>query len=228
MDLNKYCETSITADKVDIFHFNSRLIINGYSFSGKSRLCINILKKCIQKIDKIILANNPNFHEFQEEKELLSKIDVLEYTPSISELKSNYSGHKVVILDDNYVQNFNSETVLSYFVQGRHNNISVILICQNLFVPRAKYARDISLNATHFILLRLRDLNQIQILASQIFGKKNSVKVLEIYKYIHKMYKWGHLLIDVSQNSIPEIELRSNIAGRVENNDFEICFKIIN
>ena len=153
---------------------------------------------------------------------------MLEYTPSISELKSNYSGHKVIILDDNYIANFNSETVLSYFVQGRHHDISVILICQNLFVPKARFARDISLNATHFILLRLRDLNQIQILASQIFGKKNSVKVLEIYKYIHKTYNWGHLLIDVSQTSSPEIELRSNIAGKIENNDFEICFKTLN
>lgn len=203
MSLKNYCENTITSDNLNLFNHNSRLLINGFSNSGKTRLCINILKKYIKSIDTIILANNPNSQEIHNEKDLASKIDILEYTPSISELKDNYVGHKVIVLDDNYLANFNSKIVLSYFVHGRHSNVSVILICQNLFVPKAKYARDISLNATHFILLRLRDLNQIQILASQIFGKKNSIQVLEIYKFIHKNYKWGHLLIDVSQSSTP-------------------------
>ena len=66
-NFKKYCENSISSDLVDIFKYNSRIIINGASFSGKTRLCINLLKKYIEKIDKIIVADSPNSHEILEE-----------------------------------------------------------------------------------------------------------------------------------------------------------------
>ena len=211
---------------MDIFKFNSRIIINGASFSGKTRLCKDLLKKYIDKIDKIIIADSPNNHEIRDETILNKKVEVFDYIPSISEIGMNYTGHIVVVLDDNYTRSFNNEAVLSYFVHGRHKNISVFLLCQNLFFSRGKYARDISLNATHFILLKLRDLNQIQILANQIFGKGESSKILDVYKLIQKRYEWSHLLIDVSSTSTEDIQLRSNIAASNENNDFERCYKV--
>ena len=103
----------------------------------------------------------------------------------------------------------------------------MILICQNFFFSKSRYARDISLNSTHFVLLKLRDLSQIQNIARQIFGKGQSNRILDIYKFIQKKYKWGHLLIDVSQTSATDIELRSNITNDNGNNDFEICYKIL-
>ena len=132
-NFKKYCENSISSDLVDIFKYNSRIIINGASFSGKTRLCINLLKKYIEKIDKIIVADSPNSHEILEEKILNSKLETLDYIPSISEISANHNGHIVIVLDDNYTKSFNSESVLSYFTHGRHKNISVILICQTFF-----------------------------------------------------------------------------------------------
>ena len=227
-NLQKYCTNTISSSLLDIFKFNSRIIVNGFSFSGKTRLCINLLKKYFYKIDKIIVADCPNHHEISNEKSIKSKVEILDHIPSISEIKANYVGHIVIILDDNYTKSFNSENVLSYFTAGRHNNISCILICQNMFFSQGKYSRDITLNASHIILLKMRDLTQIQILARQIFGKNYSNRILEIYKFIQKNYKWGHLLIDVSQSSTPDIELRSNIAIINEEDNFETCYKILN
>ena len=226
--LETYCKNTISSESLNIFKHNCRLILNGYSYSGKTKLCIDILKKYIDKIDKIILADSPNHHEISNEKSLKSKIDILNYIPSIEEIKTNYVGHIVIVLDDNYTKSFNSENVLSYFTIGRHSNISCFLICQNIFFSRSKFSRDIVLNATHIIILKLRDITQVQILARQIFGKKESSKVLDVYQHIRRNYQWGHLLIDVSQGSVPDIELRSNITASNENFDFELCYKILN
>ena len=69
--------------------------------------------------------------------------------------------------------------------------------------------------------MKLRDLNQISILANQIFGKSN--KVLETYKYIQSKYRFGHLLIDLSINSSKQTELRSHIVPSNESN-FETVY----
>ena len=100
----------------------------------------------------------------------------------------------------------------------------IIFNCQNLF-SNNKYSRDVSLNTTHFILMKQRDLNQIDVLARQVFGKSDSKKVVLVYKYIQKKYKWGHLLIDISQSSSENIELRSNIVHKFA--PFETCYKLL-
>ena len=177
--------------------------------------------------NKIIIADSPNAVEFEEAlPNLKNKLEIYNYIPSISELNTNFIGRILIILDDNYMKAFSSEIVLKYYISGRHNEISPIIICQNLFFSKSKYSRDISLNVTHFILLKLRDLNQIEYLSRQIFGKNGVKKVLEVYKFIQKMYNYGHLLIDISQSSETDIELRSNIINS-GNIPYETCFKLL-
>ena len=229
MNLKEYCQKTTSSDLLNIFKHNARIIICGASYSGKSQLCTNLLIQYINIIDLIIIADSPNKQEFQDIPELNSKINVFEHIPSIIELNSSFDSlkHKVIVLDDNYVKAFNSEIVLNYFIKGRHDNISVILICHNLFFTRARYSRDISLNATHFILMKLRDLNQVSYLAMQIYGKNDAKKVLNVYKYILSKYSFPHLLIDVSITSNTDIELRSNIIFDHSINKFETCYKSI-
>ena len=224
--LTNYCQNVISSDLVDIFKNNSRVLVAGNSFSGKTRLCIELLKKYINTFQKIIIADSPNSHEFEKDDILNKKIEIYNYIPSISELSMIYTGHVIVVLDDNFTKSLNSQIVMDMFVHGRHKGISTLLVTQNL-LPRARFQRDISLNVTHFILLKIRDLSQVQILARQIYGKNESNKVVEIYKFIQKQYKWGHLLIDLSHDTTPDIELRSNITA--DNiNSFELCYKILN
>ena len=223
----KYCTKSYHEDKFDIFKNHARIIINGSSNSGKTKLCIQLILKYEYKFNKIIIADSPIAVEFEEAlPNLKNKLEIYNYIPSITELNTNFIGRILIILDDNYMKAFSSEIVLKYYISGRHNGISPIIICQNLFFSKSKYSRDISLNVTHFILLKLRDLNQIEYLSRQIFGKNGVKKVLEVYKFIQKMYKYGHLLIDISQSSETDIELRSNIINS-GNIPYEICFKLL-
>lgn len=81
--------------------------------------------------------------------------------------------HVLFVLDDMYSAAMQSPIVLDAFIKGRHENLSCILITQNLFFT-GKYVRDISLNTSYDILLCCRDVSQFETLARQIFGKCGS------------------------------------------------------
>ena len=225
--MEKYCNKTVTQDQVNIFNENARIIICGGSFTGKSKLCSDLILFYKDEFDVIIIANSPNKDEMVEMLNMGDKVVTHDTIPSISQVNDYYVGSKLIVLDDNYLESFNSKEVLSFFTRGRHSNISVILITHNLFLGKAKYSRDISLNMTHVILMKLRDLNQVQILAKQIFGKKDSQKVLDIYKYILETYKYPHMLIDLSINSVKEIEIRSNIISDIPQNKFETTYQVM-
>ena len=225
MDLKKYCVNKISHDTVNIFNKPARILISGYSGSGKTSLCIQLLKYYRHKFTNIIIVNSPNSDELLSVNDLKDILLVYEFYPTIAEIETKFPGKVCIILDDNYSSSLNSKDVHSYFTRGRHIKLSVILLTQNLFYTSGKFSRDISLNVTHFILLRLRDLNQIQIIGTQIFGKNHSV--LKIYKYIMNKYKYGHLLIDLSIDSDQKTQLRSNIIPDNKIHNFEICYKII-
>ena len=225
--MNNYCKNIISKEIIDIFYFPARVYISGYSHSGKTQLCINLLKKYLNKFEKILICDSPNNSEYISEKEIKEKIEILDYIPNISEIKINYQGKSVILIfDDNYSTTFNSKNVLEFFTQGRHLQINIILLSQNLF-SRGKYQRDITLNVSHFIITKIRDKSQLQILSRQIFGKENFNKLMFIYDHVHNENKWGHILIDLSATSTKDIEIRSNIIANNENYDFEMCYNFI-
>ena len=178
MDYESYCKNTILSKDIDIFKNNARLIVAGASNSGKTSLIIKLILNNESKFDKIIIAGSPTIHEISSYEKLKNKIITLKHFPSIDELSdladSNF--HKLLIMDDNYYLANSDVNVLSYFTHGRHQNISPVLITQNIFYARGKYSRDISLNATHFIILKSRDLSQLNVLSRQVYGLEKSDK----------------------------------------------------
>ena len=227
--LEDVCKETISSENLNIFKENARIIIAGTSFSGKSTICKDILIKYIKEFDHILLLASPGNQPLENEILLIEKLTKFDYYPSISEINASFpkSAHKVLVLDDNYTSAFQNEHVLSYFIRGRHENLSIILISHNLFFSRGKYSRDISLNVTHFILMKLRDVNQIFYLASQIYGKLEAKKVVKIYQYILENNSYPHLLLDLSINSKKNTEFRSNIIHDHSIYKFETCYSIL-
>ena len=77
----------------------------------------------------------------------------------------------LVVLDDMLSEASRNDQVSALFTRGRHLNFSVIFLSQNLF-HQGKYSRDISLNTDYMALLKnTRDLNQIKILAQQMYPR---------------------------------------------------------
>ncbi len=77
----------------------------------------------------------------------------------------------------------NSKLVSKLFTQGRHRNVSVILILQNAF-PKGKYNTEIARNAMYLALFKSpADREQISNLGHKMFEKVNNV-FMDIYRNV--------------------------------------------
>ena len=113
---------------------------------------------------------------------------------------------------DNFLCAANSQTVVNSFIKGRHDNRSVIFITQNVFFP-GKYSRTIALNTSHYILMKSRDIYQVQCLGRQLFGREDAQRLVNIYKNTVLKRDYGYLLCDLAPHTPPELQLRTNIVG---------------
>ena len=218
MDLNTYCDNTVTYQELDLFRDNSRIICCGTSNSGKTKLILDLILFYRAKFSKIFVIGT-TYHEISSYKPLKDKTVFLKHFPSLEELDeiSDNKQHKLIFMDDVYYKAFNDINVLTYYSHGRHYNVSCILISQNIFYTNGKFSRDISLNASHYIILRTRDTTQLKVLSRQLFGSENINKILHVYQFLIKKYKFAHLLVDISGNIDERIELRSHIIPNKDN-----------
>lgn len=203
-------EAVYTAEDIDLFRDPARIIVAGFSNSGKTVLVSKLIKKYHEKFDKIFICG-VSYHPLQKELAIADKISVSK--DIINPLEDREAGEKtLLVLDDLYLKAMQNQLVVEAFIKGRHSDLSVILITQNLFM-KGPFARDISLNATHFILLRIRDRGQIENLARQIYGKRYVGDVLEIYKRTVLQKPYGYVLLDLTLKTPQQLQFRSNIVG---------------
>lgn len=203
---------TFTENELNIFHHPARIIISGYSNSGKSELVHQLIKKYHHLFKKILICGIPH-HPLQNHPDISNKLFI---SPNIINPLDNNdpfdSKGILFILDDCFIEATKNEIVVDAFIKGRHSNISTILVTQNLFLS-GKHSRNISLNTSHFILLRQRDIAQIQCLARQLFGAKKSSAFVDIYKQVVFRKPYSYILIDLSINTPECLQFRSNIVG---------------
>lgn len=201
-------------ESLNLFRHPTRIIIAGYTNSGKTFLCSKIVEKYHEVFSRIIicgvtshpLQNNPSIKEKLElHKDIIDPAD--EITPY-----ADPHAHRLLILDDNFMSSANSLPVLNSFIKGRHINLSVILITQNIFFP-GKHSRTISLNTSQYILLKNRDIYQVQCLGRQIFGRERAKSFVNIYKNTVLNQTHGYLLCDLAPHTPEELQLRTNIVN---------------
>ena len=211
--------TNFTTDDVDLFTSPSRIIIAGYSNSGKSELCKKIITKYEGKFDLIIYCGTDR-HDLEESgisdkfkvyKDLINPFDHTDFIDK----------GVLIIIDDLFTEAINNKNITEAFTKGRHKKISLIFITQNIFAS-GKYARNIALNSSHFILMRNRDMSQIENLGRQIFGREKGKNLVEVYQKSLSYNKYGYLLIDLSPETSEELQLRTNI---VDETPYEVVFQ---
>ena len=123
----------------------------------------------------------------------------------------------VIILDDLMDEAKNSKLVSKLFTQGRHRNVSVILILQNAF-PKGKYNTEIARNAMYMALFKSpADREQISNLGHKMFEKVNNV-FMDIYRHVTGR-KYGYIVID----NTPETSSDHQIMGGV----FDECKRYV-
>ena len=200
---------------IDLFprERGGRIFVAGASGSGKSELVTRLVQKYSCKFYRILICGTAH-HPIQDLPELRNKVivskDIVDPEAEIDVLQKDKG--MLVVYDDIFLRACNDERVANVFIKGRHLGISAILISQNLFM-QGKYARSISLNCTHFILLKQRDLGQIETLGRQLYGRERAKVFLRAYRHSVTEKPYGYILADVSITTPVELSLRSNIAG---------------
>ena len=189
----------------------SRVIIAGYSNSGKSYICTKLIEKYHQEFSHVVICGVEKHvlqHRFPEDYITVSReiIDPLQFQRGDEAI--------LFVLDDTFMEAINSKIVVESFTKGRHSNLSVILVSQNIF-GQGKYSRTIALNASHFILTRNRDICQIETLFRQLFGKKRVQDAIDVYRKAVYSRPFAYLLIDIGPRTPDILQLRSNIVDEV-------------
>ena len=104
--------------------------------------------------------------------EEIPSIEFYKGLPTNIEVMFDRSKCNICIIDDLMQSVSGNQLVKNLFTNGRHLNLSVVFVSQNLFYA-GKKCRTISLNSTYIVVFKNpRDQTQIRHLAFQIFSSK--------------------------------------------------------
>ena len=136
-------------------------------------------------------------------------IEFYEGLPTNIEVMFNRSKRNICIIDDLMQSASGNQLVENLFTNGRHLNLSVVFVSQNLFYA-GKKCRTISLNSTYIVVFKNpRDQSQIRHLACQMFPSKP--KFLQAAYEEETKDPYRYLFLDFHPNSPEFARVRGNI-----------------
>ena len=119
--------------------------------------------------------------------------------------------HNLWVLDDLMDEAVQSPIISQLFTRGRHRNLSVILLLQNMF-PKGKFNTNISRNAQYMVLFRSpSDRKQIDIIAERIFAKDRPKFMSAYMKETERPY--GCIILDNHPKTTSEKQVIGNVFG---------------
>ena len=143
-------------------------------------------------------------------EELLKIEPSVEYVEGIPENLSSMFDQKIpslLILDDLMDEGGDSKAVSQLFTRGRHDNMSVIFLTQNLFHPKQ---RNISLNSDYMVVFKnVRDKSQFTNLSKQFMPNHTSF-LKWVYEDATKL-PHSYLFLDMKPDTDERIRIRTNI-----------------
>ena len=121
-----------------------------------------------------------------------------------------YKERKILIVFDDMMADINNKklnsVVIGLFIRGRKLNISLVFITQSYF----KVPKDVTLNSTHFFIIKIpnkRELQQIALIHSSDINSKDFIKIYKIYT----TEPYSFLVNDATLASDNPLRLRKNI-----------------
>ena len=188
-----------------IFEHPFSMIVAGPSRCGKTYWVINLLLNANERIKPapktIVYCYSHWQSKYDMLKENMDQVQWHKGMPTKSYLDEITNA--IVVLDDLMSESVNDKTLMSIFTkQSHHQNISVILLMQNLF-HQGKESRSISTNTQFLVLFKNpRDRQQIKTLALQMHPK-NWRGFLEKFEY-ETSKPYGKVIIDFRPSTSDE------------------------
>lgn len=143
----------------------------------------------------------------------LSKMNNVHYVEGIpSQLEFDRSLRNLIIFDDLMKEIESDSRVEQLFTRGRHDNLSVIYLTQNLFLAKQ---RSISLNSDYMVIFKnARDQSQFMHLAKQVMPN-NAKHLLQVYQEATQK-PHAYLFLDLRPATPDQYRVRSNILDSVQ------------
>ncbi len=204
-------EVSVSSDFIKI-RCPSRMVISGPSMIGKSRFALKLIefRNMIynENFDRILYAlpeNALHLHQnfIENLRSVCPLIEIVEGLPDINSLNLavESSTHKLLIMDDLMQQAFTSNKILELVTStSHHSNISVVIICQSIFLP-AKHRLTLIRNCSEKVIFHNKvDQNQLAVLSRHISpNNPNLLKDCFDFIYQHSLKDdLKYVLIDAS------------------------------
>ena len=204
--------TTVSEEEVNLFNPSARIIVVGSSNSGKSTLVSKIIKKYRSYFNRVILigAELPD-------KETLN----VERDDSFNPFNEDLVGNTLLVFDDITFKNDLIKIAADVIVRGRHLNCSIIWCIHNIFTSNKDY-RIASINASHFILLRTRDINQVATFGKTFLCKSQISSFVDLYKKEVIKNRYSYLLLDFNKSFDEPLSIRTNIANEGYEKIFEL------
>ena len=208
--------TNVPVMDYDIFklHHPFSMLVAGPRGAGKSEFVKQLLS-----LKWFIMTNPPERilwlygrHQPDLFRSLTQEIPYIEFyegLPTNIEVMFDRSKRNICIIDDLMQSASGNQLVENLFTNGRHLNLSVVFISQNLFYA-GKKCRTISLNSTYIVVFKNpRDQSQIRHLACQMFPSKP--KFLQAAYEEETKDPYRYLFLDFHPNSPESARVRGNI-----------------
>ena len=145
------------------------------------------------------------FDDLQEK--LGNKLVLLNEFPNFKSISKQEN--TVFIFDDFISETVDSKDVQQLYISGRHLNISVISLSQNMFM-KGKFSTTMNRNTDYLVLFEnIRDKTIIRTLSYQMYPG-NTRFLIDAFNDATKK-KFGHLFLDCKPNSDELLRVRGNI-----------------
>lgn len=208
----EYEYNTLDADDVKFKHPFSMLISGGRR-TGKTHFTKTLLLRnnefITPKVDRIFwfyASYQPI--AFDEIKENVANVEFVRGLPEedILDTIQKHYGRKLVIIDDLMEEASNRSDVKHLFTRGRHEDVSVIFLVQNLY-HKAKHSREISLNTDYLVVFKNpRDLTPIINIGRQM----NKPELSKAYKDATTK-PFSYILADLRADTREELQFRSGV-----------------
>ena len=169
-----------------------RMLICGPSNSGTTNLLLNMIYSLLM-FDKINLFSK-NLHQYQYQgflKDFVERInpkvgyEVIEaYDDEIIPLEELPADNQKIVVFDDLLCEKNQNSIINYFINGRHKNCCVIYLSQTFY----KVPKDIRVNCSHLCIFRLVDPKENKRIANEIGVDHNTLDRATVEKYSFLYY----------------------------------------
>ena len=185
-----------------------RCLIIGASGSGKTLALMNIINS-INGWDRVLLCC-PNLqqplYKFLKDSlgNLMTAVETFEQLPDLDAY--NHKESSLVIFDDMLnADNKVMKKIGTYFIRGRHKNISPVFITQSYYATPSIVRR----NSDIIVMRKLQTVKDLKNIVKEYALEKPVEEVLEMYTNIRKGPIEDWFMIDMATND-PTLRYRKN------------------